>query len=129
MGQPAAKQGDSVVGTDIHIVMVPAPPGPPVPTPLPHVFSGTLEDALSSNVTIEGSAAATVDSIAINNPPHVPTAPGVSFQAPPANKGPVIAGSGTVTINGKAAARLGDPVQSCDGMSTVTSGAGTVTIG
>lgn len=129
MGQPAAKQGDSVVGTDIHVVMVPAPPGSPVPTPLPHVFSGTLEQELSSDVTIEGSAAATVDSVAINNPPHIPTPPGVSFQSPPDNKGPVISGSGTVTINGKAAARLGDPVQSCDGMSTVISGAASVMIG
>lgn len=129
MGQPAAKQGDSVVGMDIHVVMVPQPSGPPVPTPLPHVFSGTLDDSLSSDVTIEGAAAATVGSVAVNNPSHTPTPPGTSFQSPPDNKGPVIAGSATVTINGQAAARLGDQVQSCDGMSTIVSGASTVMIG
>ena len=37
MGQPAAKQGDKVVATDIHIVNIPSPGGP-VPTPLPHPF-------------------------------------------------------------------------------------------
>lgn len=129
MGQPAAKLGDTVVGTDIHVVMVPAPPGPPVPTPLPHVFSGALMEDLASDVTIEGSPAATVGSMAINNPPHIPTPPGVSFQSPPANRGPVISGSATVTIGGKAAARLGDSVQSCEGTSTITSGAASVSIG
>lgn len=128
MGQPAARQGDSVVGVDIHVVMVPSPGGP-VPTPLPHPFSGTLEQSLSSDVTIDGKAAATKDSVAVNNPPHIPTPPGTSFQKPPDNKGPVITGSATVTIGGKAAARLGDSVQSCDGMSAIVSGSATVMIG
>jgi uncharacterized Zn-binding protein involved in type VI secretion len=118
-----------VVGVDIHIVMVPAPPGSPVPTPLPHTFSGTLEQDLATDVTNDGKAAATKDSVAINNPPHIPTPPGVSFQKPPDNKGPVITGSATVTIGGKAAARLGDSVQSCDGMSAIVSGSATVMIG
>ena len=129
MGQPAARKGDSVVGIDVHVVLVPAPPGNPVPTPLPHVFSGTLEQSLSTDVKIEGKDAATKDSVAINNPAHVPTPPGVAFQTPPANKGPVISGSATVTINGKAAARQGDSVQSCDGTSAITSGASKVMIG
>lgn len=128
MGQPAARQGDSVVGVDIHVVMVPSPGGP-VPTPLPHPFSGTLEQDLSTDVTIDGKAAATKDSVAVNNPPHIPTPPGTSFQKPPDNKGPVITGSATVTIGGKAAARLGDSVQSCDGMSAIVSGSATVMIG
>ena len=34
MGQPAAKQGDQIVATDTHIVIVPGTP--PTPTPLPH---------------------------------------------------------------------------------------------
>ena len=38
MGQPAAKQGDQVMATDTHIVMIPSPGGP-VPTPLPHPLS------------------------------------------------------------------------------------------
>jgi uncharacterized Zn-binding protein involved in type VI secretion len=113
MGQPAAKQNDQVVGIDIHIVMVPSASGQ-VPTPLPHPFSGPLESGLSPDVTIEGLPAATVGSVATNRPPHVPTPPGVAFQAPPANRGPVTTGSVTVSINGKAAARAGDVVDTCD---------------
>ena len=128
MGQPAAKKGDKAVGTDIHVVMVPAPPGSPVPTPLPHPFNGILDKNLSANVKIEGMAAATVGSIATNTPPHIPTPPGVSFQVPPSNKGDVTSGSTSVFINGKGAARAGDPVASCDGSSTIV-GASTVMVG
>ena len=60
MGQPAAKANDQVVGTDIHLVMVPAGPAL-VPTPLPHPFSGLLDGSLCSTVTIGGQAAATDD--------------------------------------------------------------------
>jgi uncharacterized Zn-binding protein involved in type VI secretion len=120
MGQPAAKEGDTVVGLDIHVVMVPAPPGPPVPTPLPHPFSGPLTSDLSSDVKIEGLSAATKGSVARNKPPHFPTPPGVSFQSPPDNRGTVQSGSTTVNINSKAAARVGDPVQTCDGTGTIT---------
>ena len=88
MGQPAAKENDLAVGIDIHVVLVPSPGGP-VPTPLPHPFSGPLDTNLSPDVKIEGLAAATKGSIATNRPPHVPTPPGTSFQTPPANQGPV----------------------------------------
>lgn len=128
MGQPAAKQGDQAVGVDIHIVMVPQPSGPPVPTPLPHPFKGILDTNLSSDVKIGGMAAATIGSTATNTPPHIPTPPGVSFQSPPANKGDVTTGSATVLINGKGAARVGDTVASCDGSSTIVGGS-TVMIG
>jgi len=114
MGAPAAKQGDRVVAVDTHIVMVPAPPGPPVPTPLPHPFVGMLSGGLSSDVKIMGKAAATVDSTADNSPAHMPTPPGTSFQKPPKNKGTVMVGSATVKINNKAAARMGDPVKTCN---------------
>ena len=57
MGQPAAKQGDQVVATDTHIVMIPSPGGP-VPTPLPHPFAGMLDGSLSSDVNIGGKPAA-----------------------------------------------------------------------
>jgi uncharacterized Zn-binding protein involved in type VI secretion len=128
MGQPAAKQGDQAVGVDTHVVMVPSPPGSPVPTPLPHPFAGILDTDLSADVKIEGRAAAMVNSVATNTPPHVPTPPGVSFQSPPDNKGPVSSGSTTVFINGRGAARSGDPVASCGGSSTVIA-ASTVLIG
>jgi uncharacterized Zn-binding protein involved in type VI secretion len=113
MGQPAAKQGDQVSAIDIHIVMVPAPPGPPVPTPLPHPFMGILDSSLSPNVKIMGMPAATVGSMATNQPPHLPTPPGTVFQIPPLNKGTIIMGSMTVKINGKPAAKNGDQAQTC----------------
>lgn len=114
MGQPAAKKGDQVTATDTHIVMVPSPPGSPVPTPLPHPFAGILDGALSSDVNIMGMPAATVDSTATNTPPHIPTPPGVSFQTPPANKATVVLGSSTVTINKKGVARNGDTAKTCN---------------
>jgi len=111
MGQPAAKQGDKIQALDTHVVMV--PPGP-VPTPLPHPFAGLINGGLSANVKIMGKPAATVESTADNAPPHVPTAPGTSFQNPPANKGTIKVGSTTVKINGKAAARNGDTANTCN---------------
>lgn len=112
MGQPAAKQGDKVVGVDIHIIMIPAPPGPPVPTPLPHPFNGILSQGLSTNVKIQGMPAATVNSIAMNTPPHIPQ--GGPFQKPPANQGKITMGSTTVFINNKPAARMGDTAMTCN---------------
>ncbi len=113
MGQPAAKQGDQIIAVDTHIVMVPSA-GPPVPTPLPHPFSGIINGNLSSNVNIMGMPAATVDSTAENTPPHIPTPPGTAFQNPPANKSTVKIGSPTVNINGKSAARNGDIAETCN---------------
>lgn len=111
MGQPAAKEGDRIVGIDIHIVMVPSPGGP-VPTPIPHPFSGQLDGALSSNVYIGGKSAATVDSTAKNEPPHIPI--GGSFQSPPHDTASIKQGSSKVFINGKAAARMGDVAETCN---------------
>jgi uncharacterized Zn-binding protein involved in type VI secretion len=111
MGQPAAKQGDQVVATDTHIVMIPSPGGP-VPTPLPHPFVGQLDGSLSSDVNIEGKAAAVQGSTATNMPSHIPQ--GGPFQKPPSNKGTVQLGSGTVLINGKPAVRNGDKVMTCN---------------
>jgi uncharacterized Zn-binding protein involved in type VI secretion len=113
MGQPAAKQGDQIVAVDMHIVLVPTPPGAPVPTPLPHPFSGLLQSNLSTNVKIMGMPAATVGSMANNQPPHLPTPPGTSFTVPPTNQGTIIRGSSTVMINHKPAARAGDMAQTC----------------
>ncbi len=114
MGQPAAKKGDQIVGVDTHIVMVPAPPAPPIPTPLPHPFTGMIDGNLSSDVNIMGMAAATVDSTATNTPSHIANPPGVSFQKPPTNKGTIMIGSPTVKINGKMAARNGDMAKTCN---------------
>ncbi len=130
MGQPAAKQGDQVVATDIHIVMVPAGSGT-VPVPLPHPFTGIIDGGLSSDVKIMGKPAATVDSTATNTPSHVPN--GQSFQKSPSNKGTIKLGSATVKINGKMAARNGDTAITCNDPSDLPVGkviaAGTVLIG
>lgn len=132
MGQPAAKQGDKVVATDTHIVMVPQGPSL-VPTPLPHPFAGMLTGGLSGDVKIMGMAAAVVGSTADNVPPHLPTAPGTTFQRPPANKATVQLGSQTVMINGKPAARNGDKALTCNDPSDLPAGTvtatGTVMIG
>ena len=132
MGQPAAKEGDQIVAVDIHIVLVPSPVGP-VPTPLPHPFTGVINGELSSDVNIMGMAAATVGSTADNTPAHIPTPPGTSFQSPPSNKGTIKMGSQTVIINGRAAARNGDSAETCNDPTDLLVGtvvaAGTVSIG
>jgi uncharacterized Zn-binding protein involved in type VI secretion len=113
VGLPAAKQGDQIVATDTHIVMVPTPVGD-VPTPLPHLFSGNLTGGLSVNVNVLGRPAATAGSTADNTPAHLPSPPGTRFLRQPSNKATVQAASLTVRINGKAAARAGDPAVSCN---------------
>jgi uncharacterized Zn-binding protein involved in type VI secretion len=112
MGQPAAKQNDTITATDTHVVVIPG--SPPTTSPLPHSFIGIINDQLSSDVKIMGLPAATRDSTADNTPPHVPTPPGTSFQTPPANKGIIKVVSQTVFINGKGAARNGDQAETCN---------------
>ena len=111
MGQPAAKQGDQITAVDVHILMIPTPGGP-VPTPIKHPFNGIIDHSLSTNVKIMGLPAATAGSMATNTPAHMPLGSG-PFQKPPTNKGEILAGSLRVRINGKAAARNGDPAQTC----------------
>lgn len=134
MSRPAARQSDQVAATDTHVVMVPSPPGSPVPTPLPHPFAGQLLDRLASTVLFGGRPAAVVGSVAHNLPPHLPTPPGTAFQRPPSNRGTVRTGSATVLIGGKGAARLGDTVVTCNDPTdlpagSITSGLPTVVIG
>lgn len=130
MGQPAAKQGDKVLATDTHIVMIPSPGGP-VPTPLPSPFMGIIDGSLSSDVKIEGKAAAVQGSTATNTPSHIPS--GGPFQKPPANSGQIMLGSSTVLINGKPAARNGDTAITCNDPADLPIGqviaVGTVLIG
>jgi len=132
LSQPAAKQGDQIVGTDTHIVLVPSPGGP-VPTPLPHPFVGIIDGNLSRDVFIMGRPAATVGSTAKNTPPHIPTPPGTSFQKPPSNTGTIIMGSATVLVNNKPAARTGDTANTCNDPADLPVGkvvsVGTVLIG
>jgi uncharacterized Zn-binding protein involved in type VI secretion len=113
MGQPAANASAMVVAVDTHIVMVPSPGGP-IPTPLPHPFSGPVSSGLVPTVTIAGQPAAVAGSVALGQPPHLPTPPGVSFATPPTNQAPIHLGSFSVTIGGQPAARNGDPARTCN---------------
>ena len=108
MGNPAAKQGDSIVATDMHNIQPPS--GPPFMSPLP--FNGILDGALCQNVFIMGLPAATVDSTATNMPPHI--APGGAFVTSPDNRATIAMGSSTVNIGGKPAARSGDSADTCN---------------
>ena len=128
MGQPGARKGDRITAMDMHLIQ---PPGTSPPVSVPHAFSGIIDGELSADVTIGGQAAATVDSTATNTPPHIPS--GGSFVNPPSNKGTMVKGSLTVTINGKGAARAGDTAKTCNDPQDLPVGtvvaAGTVTIG
>jgi uncharacterized Zn-binding protein involved in type VI secretion len=133
VAQPAAKLGDTVTGTDTHIVMVPSPGGP-VPTPGPHPFSGTITGGCSPNVVVDGQPAAVVGATATNTAPHLPIPPAGTFQVPPTNQGTVSGpGSATVLINGTPAARIGDQVMTCNdpapAPTSVINGTSTVLIG
>ena len=112
MGQPAATMGDKIVATDVHIILIPAPPGPPIPTPIPHPFSGIIDTGCAMNVMIGGKPAATLGSGATNTPPHIPQ--GGPFSVPPTNRSTIMTGSPTVMIGGKPAARMGDSAITCD---------------
>ncbi|KAF7785721.1 hypothetical protein PRUB_a0087 [Pseudoalteromonas rubra] len=120
MGMPAAKQGDKIVSpADIHLVEMPTPAGPVV-VPLPFPFSGQLTDGLSNDVKIMGKPAATKDSSGKNQPKHVQI--GTRFINQPTNVGTVFMGSMSVKINGKPAARMGDPVCTCNDPNAVPVG-------
>jgi len=118
------------MATDTHIIQIPSPGGP-VPTPLPHPFTGMIDGGLSQDVKIMGMPAATVDSTATNTPSHIPQ--GGPFQTPPSNKATIKMGSPTVKINGKMAARNGDTAMTCNDPSDMPVGTvmatGTVLIG
>ena len=99
-----------MTAVDIHIILVPAVV--PVPTPVPHPFAGVVDGSLSGNVKIMGQPAATVGSMATNQPPHIPI--GGPFAKPPTNRAQIITGSATVLVNGKPAARAGDTALTCN---------------
>jgi uncharacterized Zn-binding protein involved in type VI secretion len=98
-----------MIALDNHLMQ---PPGPSSPVMVPNPFSGMLNGNLSTNVNINGMAAAVIGSTATNVPPHLPI--GGTFINPPLNRGTVTTGSGTVLINGKGAARAGDTATTCN---------------
>ena len=106
---PAAKKGDKITANDLHIVQ---PPGTAPPASVQHPFKGIISGNLSANVNIMGKPAATMNSTATNLPAHLPI--GGTFVKAPRNRGSIIAGSATVFINGKPAARSGDAAITCN---------------
>jgi RHS repeat-associated protein len=125
----AAKFGDPVIGVDIHMVLVPAPPAPPIPTPLPHAFVGVVFDPLGAalgaalGAVFGGGGPVFINGLPVGNTgtdvkgmPHVPTPPGVAF-APndiPGNDGTIVTGSKTVSMAGAACGRLTSLVSTCN---------------
>ncbi|MEU0885662.1 PAAR domain-containing protein [Lentzea sp. NPDC005914] len=109
MPQPVARQNDPITGIDMHLVVTAS--GAPATVPLP--FAGKLMSALSTDVFVNDLTVATTDSVAQNQPPHLPP-PGASFSKPPSNQGKVVMGSATVLVNNKGIARAGDQVMSCN---------------
>lgn len=101
---PAAKEGDRVVGVDVHLV-------DGAPTPFP--FEGELDGALSEDVLFDDKPAATIDTTTKNQRTHVVPAP-KKFDRPPQNKGVVIEGAPTVLVNDKPVARSGHKVKTCN---------------
>ena len=126
----AAKRDDTIYNAnETHIVMVPSASGQ-TPTPTPgHVFSAPISEDVSKDVNIEGKAAAVVGSGARTNlAQHPPRPPGVSFQFAPSFEGRITMGSNTVFINGKPAARHGDPAITCNDPPTPPPGTGQVRV-
>ncbi|MDC7223816.1 MAG: hypothetical protein PQJ60_08755, partial [Spirochaetales bacterium] len=111
-----AKENDPVAGMDLHDIMVPSNSGLTKVPAIPHPYIGKMLDALSADVNIQGSPAATEGSISeFTTPGHFPMPPGVKFAANPDNKGEVTNGCvDSVTINGNPAAVLGSTVTTCD---------------
>jgi uncharacterized Zn-binding protein involved in type VI secretion len=103
---PAATMGDTVAGTCVHIIMIPSPAGP-VPTPIPHPFTGKITGGCETTVLIGNKPAAVIGATVTNTPPHIPQGPSFG-PPPPSNSGSIIKGSLTVLIGGKPAARMGD---------------------
>ena len=92
-------------------------------------FEASINGATSANVFINSKQAATVDSVAdAGSPPE--TAVDSSAQPAAVAKAKISGGSGTVTINGKGAARDGDSASACKSKGTVSvSGTANVLIG
>ena len=118
MRQPAARKGDQIVSkpTHTHTVIVPGPST----TRFPHPCVWEVSENLSPNVNIEGQPAATVGSGGNNadNKAHQPLPLGIAtaFATPPPtmDRAKITAGSSTVNINRKSAARSGDACFTCD---------------
>lgn len=118
MAGPAAKRDDKIISDGTSMVWV-QPPGSPPPTPIAVVFTygGPIDGGLSSNVFIMGKPAAIVGSTSTNSTPPS-SQPAVTGQGMVItsvnNTGTITAGSSSVFINVKKAARDGDKAKTWD---------------
>ena len=123
MPRPAAKEGDIIQATDVHMVQ-----GAPFSTP----FLGPLQGDLSADVLIEGAFAARSGSWATNASPHVPP-PGKAFDSAPINEATVVSCAGQrVLVNGRPIARADDGAMTCHDLGLVVGAViadGTVLVG
>ena len=115
MGEPAAVMGDRITATcAVHQVPNPTSGAPQPAPPLP--FSAPLLQGLATTVQIGGKPAAVVGARGYNTPPHVGLHATDPFVVPTAQVGTVIAGSATVLIEGKPAAKTGSGCAVCAGL-------------
>ena len=121
----AAKWGDPVLGIDVHLVVIPSPPGV---APLPHPFVGVVFDPLGAAlgaamgavfggggpVFVNGMPAGNTGTEAMNLP-HFPTPPGTAAAPadPPDNEGTLLTGSKTVKFGGSSQSRELSSAISC----------------
>lgn len=113
MGQPAVVAGDRVTGScAVHQIPNPATGAPqPAPSPLP--FSAPLTTSLATTVVTGGKAAAVQGSSGLNSPAHVGLHGTDPFFAPLRQEGEILAGSATVLLEGRPAARTGSAARLC----------------
>jgi len=110
MGKPAAKLGDQVVGTDIHIVMVPSSGGP-VPTPMS--FPSTAASSRGA-VRRTDRRQACRRAWQRRDEPATSRSNWRNIPASPDNRGTLIAIGPLVLVNGKPLAKAGDKVLTCN---------------
>lgn len=128
MGTPAAILGDSITGA-CAIHQIPGPQGGPIPSP-PVPFRAPLLQGLATRTLIAGKPAAVAGSLGYSTPPHVGLHPADPFATPPTQIGTVTAGSPTVLVEGRPAARTGAPSTMCGGApGSLIGSAATVLIG
>lgn len=107
------KQFDIVMGTDIHIILIPSPGGP-IPTPIPHPFIGMICDPLDfvlGKILVNGIPRAQAGSGVMATAPHIPL--GGTFAKPPSNSGDIFMGSATVSAEGQPLSYMGLPTLTC----------------
>ncbi len=128
MGQPAVVANDQVSGLCAGH-QIPGPGGAPVPGP-PMPFGAMLTTGLATTVTIGGRYAAVAGSRGTNTTPHPGLHPSDPKLVPLQQEAEIVAGSSTVTFDGKAAAHTGCRATACMSPSPVVTGTGaTVLVG